>query len=362
MSNWNLHRVEEAFAAAAVDPSRWVEALDCAAEETDSTGALLLPVVGDPLPTVPVSESLAKAHESYFQDGWHRQDQRFRGVATMRQQGVADDLDCVSPGEMQRHPFYQEFLAPRGLRWFAGVEMRAGDDVWCLSINRSIDRGPFSAAEKRRLARLSRKLASVAELSRALGFASASATLEAFDVSGTAAVLLDRQAKVIRTNAAAERLLLAGSVRMLGKRIAAADPAAGAVLCPILRDLLWNSSGASLMPPVALPRPMLPPVLAYTLRLPTLAANPLGAAQAVVVLIDPRAKPLTVEDNLRQAFHLTKAEARLASRLATGEPLEQICDQIGIVKETGRNQLKSIFTKTGVNRQAELVLLMARML
>jgi DNA-binding CsgD family transcriptional regulator len=33
-----------------------------------------------------------------------------------------------------------------------------------------------------------------------------------------------------------------------------------------------------------------------------------------------------------------------------------------ISRETGRNQLKSIFAKTGTNRQAELVLAMAKML
>jgi len=58
---------------------------------------------------------------------------------------------------------------------------------------------------------------------------------------------------------------------------------------------------------------------------------------------------------LRSAFHLTQAEARLASQLASGDPLDTICDRLGIAKETGRNQLKSVFAKTGTSRQAELV-------
>jgi DNA-binding CsgD family transcriptional regulator len=59
---------------------------------------------------------------------------------------------------------------------------------------------------------------------------------------------------------------------------------------------------------------------------------------------------------------LSEAEARLAARLASGEALEMVAEQFGIAKETGRSQLKSIFAKTGVHRQAELVALLAPLL
>jgi DNA-binding CsgD family transcriptional regulator len=362
MRHWNLHKVEEAFTAAALDPARWTEALGCISSETDSTGALLLPVSGDHIPNVPATEGLVRATETYFRDGWHLHDQRYHGVPKMRQDGVVDDLDCVPADEINRHPFYQEFLAPLGLRWFAGVNMQAGDDVWCVSVNRSIARGPFSTGEKRQLGRLSRKLAGAAALAQALGLAASSATLEAFDVSGTAAVLLDRQAQVVRTNRAADSLLRERSVRIVGRHLTSGDPAAAAVLNRSLHELLWTASGASLMPAIALPRAAQSPILAYPLKLPSLNVNPLGPAQAVVVLVDPQAKVTTPEANLRQAFRLTQAEARLASRMAAGEALNDVCDRLGIAKETGRNQLKSVFAKTGVNRQAELVLLMSRML
>jgi len=82
----------------------------------------------------------------------------------------------------------------------------------------------------------------------------------------------------------------------------------------------------------------------------------------MVILIDPDTRPRTPEMTLRSAFRLTEAEARLATQLAFGKPLEKVADQFGIVKETARSQLKSIFTKTGVHRQAELVALLAKLL
>jgi DNA-binding CsgD family transcriptional regulator len=82
----------------------------------------------------------------------------------------------------------------------------------------------------------------------------------------------------------------------------------------------------------------------------------------MVILIDPDAGPRTPEMTLRSAFRLTEAEARLATQLAFGNSLEKVADQFGIVKDTARAQLKSIFVKTGVHRQAELVAMLAKLL
>ena len=51
--------------------------------------------------------------------------------------------------------------------------------------------------------------------------------------------------------------------------------------------------------------------------------------------------------------------ARLASRLVAGEAIEGASQALGIAAGTARNQLKSIFNKTGARRQPELVALRA---
>jgi len=90
--------------------------------------------------------------------------------------------------------------------------------------------------------------------------------------------------------------------------------------------------------------------------------NALADCQAMVILIDPDARSRTPEMTLRSAFRLTEAEARVATQLALGNSLESVADQFGIAKETARSQLKSIFAKTGVHRQAELVVVPAKLL
>jgi DNA-binding CsgD family transcriptional regulator len=56
---------------------------------------------------------------------------------------------------------------------------------------------------------------------------------------------------------------------------------------------------------------------------------------------------------------LTPAEARVAGLIAEGRSVEEITGSLSVSSNTVRTQLKSVFTKTGVGRQAELVTLLS---
>jgi DNA-binding CsgD family transcriptional regulator len=174
-------------------------------------------------------------------------------------------------------------------------------------------------------------------------------------------VLLDRFAHVLRVNAAAERMLR-GDPRIIRRRIVSADHDATAALDRALHAVLWTRGASALMPPVPLPRPGQRPVLAYPVKLAAMSADALTACQAVLVLVDPDTRPHPPQAALRSAFGLTAAEARLAIKLAAGEPLETAADALGVTKGTARVQLKAVFAKLGLHRQSELVAIMARLL
>jgi DNA-binding CsgD family transcriptional regulator len=360
MSTWNCEVIAAAFASAAVEPRLWVQAMDVIASETESEGALLIPLRGA-IPNAPVSGSIRKATEKYFREGWNTRDERFRAIETMIRRGVADDFDFTTSEEMKNHPYYQDFLRPVGLHYFAGIKMTAGDDLWCVSLQRSPQQGGFSTDEKERLAALSPRLSSAATLARTLGFAAVNGAIEAFEVAGSAVVLLNRCAEVLHLNKAAEALL-GMDLRMVERRLSCQDRHAAGELDRAVYSLLHDQTKSALMPPVPLPRRTGRPVLAYPVRLPTMSTSPLADCQALLVLVDLEARARPPQDILRSSFRLTAAESRLASRMASGETLERVAEDLRICKETARNQLKAVFHKVGVNRQAELVALLSAIL
>jgi DNA-binding CsgD family transcriptional regulator len=86
------------------------------------------------------------------------------------------------------------------------------------------------------------------------------------------------------------------------------------------------------------------------------------AGASLLILVDLSIRPHPHIDTLRRAFGLTRREARVASALATGLQLREIAALHGLGMGTVRSQLKSVFVKTGTNRQPELVALLARLL
>jgi DNA-binding CsgD family transcriptional regulator len=63
---------------------------------------------------------------------------------------------------------------------------------------------------------------------------------------------------------------------------------------------------------------------------------------------------------LRSLFGLTGAESALVLLLVEGLTLDEAAARQGVSRHTARSQLRSIFAKTGVTRQTELLRLVLR--
>lgn len=350
-------KIAESFATAAVDPSRWCESMEVAAQATDSFGAVMIPVKGR-LPDFPLTASMRPTIEAYLEEGWIYRDERYRSIPAFSRRGVSTDFDFTNAEEIARSPYYRDLLARFGLRWFAGVKVGAGEDVWCLALQRTIAQGPFAPAEVKQLASLSRHLAGAAELARAFASAGANAAMQAFEISGAAVMMLDRSGEVVRANAVAERLI-GDDLQIVRRRLASFDPNATAALDRALRALIWASESA-LQLPVIFPRKRGRPILIYLSRPATMIRDGFGMCRAIAVLVDLQACPPAVQSDLIRAFRLTPAEARLAIQLANGNSIETAAERLSITYETARNVLKSIFHKTEIRRQTQLVALLAR--
>jgi DNA-binding CsgD family transcriptional regulator len=64
------------------------------------------------------------------------------------------------------------------------------------------------------------------------------------------------------------------------------------------------------------------------------------------------------QETLSRRYHLTPAEARLATAIAEGMSIADYAERHDVTRRTVRNQLQAVFDKTGVTRQAHLVSLL----
>ncbi len=86
---------------------------------------------------------------------------------------------------------------------------------------------------------------------------------------------------------------------------------------------------------------------------------PAGSGQAIVILLQRGAQWTPELNMIRSCLRLTDAEAKLARALWEVETLAEACAELGISINTGKSQLRSIFNRLGISRQATLLKMLA---
>jgi DNA-binding CsgD family transcriptional regulator len=79
-----------------------------------------------------------------------------------------------------------------------------------------------------------------------------------------------------------------------------------------------------------------------------------------VFISNPEQQNIASREILASLFGFSKAESALAVELAKGLTLADASAQLNISQHTARAQLKAIFAKADVSRQAELIRLMLK--
>jgi DNA-binding CsgD family transcriptional regulator len=83
----------------------------------------------------------------------------------------------------------------------------------------------------------------------------------------------------------------------------------------------------------------------------------------LLVTVYPRAVSRTVEPSILQAaLSLTRAEAKLAALIFAGDTVRDAAANMGVAETTAKTHLMSVFNKTGVAKQSELVRLIASLI
>ena len=185
------------------------------------------------------------------------------------------------------------------------------------------------------------------------------AALEAFEICGQAALAVGSLGEVLCANLLVEALL-GPDLAIAGGRLVSRSKSAAAALNKAFSQMHnGETDPPPRVSPVLLPRAERRPIVACPLRLATLGDDRTLPCVIIVILIDPEARMRPSTARLRTCFGLTAAEARMAIHLMSGKPLGAVARDLRVSKQTVRTQLKALFEKTDVHRQAELLTLLA---
>ncbi len=356
-----LQKVSARIQDVVADPGAWSDVLD---EVTVAAGAQGASLFRASLATPGValasnSTNGQQLMDRYLSDGWIYRDIRTRAIPKMLKTGVGVDQDFMTPDAIEREPYYQELLAPLGLRWWAGVAFRSDDDFWCMALHRNIKQGYFDPDEQAKLATLCQSLTEAATISRAVGRARIIGMTDALDLIGQPALVLDHFGRVLRENAAAASIYDQW-FRVIGARILVQDHEAAAAFTRLADACRSPLSRAVTGKRIVVRRSERRPIVVHSHALSSAASEPFSGGRVLLLVTDLEAQPQPLASVLGATFGLTAAEARLAAIIGGGGSLDVACETLHVTRETARNQLKSIFAKTSTHRQAELVLLLAR--
>jgi pimeloyl-ACP methyl ester carboxylesterase/DNA-binding CsgD family transcriptional regulator len=98
------------------------------------------------------------------------------------------------------------------------------------------------------------------------------------------------------------------------------------------------------------------PAFAFVVPPSVLEDGPTGGEPGAFALVFPSPDPAKrLWSGIRESFGLTPAELRLARRLREGLSLVEAAEDLEVSLNTVRNQLRAIFDKMGLKRQADLV-------
>ena len=312
------------------------------------------------------SEGIEEIVEMWTRGRWYERDRNPRIERSLARTpwAIHTENTIFSPEEIQRHPFNAEFVNQHGFGPFMAVYLTTpGPDAIVLSMERLARRGGTTSESVRTFETILPHLRSAALLARRLEDVHGQGMLDALELIGCGALLLDRSGCVIRINAKAESCCMGAGLGMAHGHLFSEHKGANGDLQRLLASVLLP--GPAHEPPavgaVPIPRPNGRPLIAHAAPVVGSACDLFQSARAILMLVDPDEHREPAEPILQQAFGLTPAEAQLAIGVARGQDLLEIARARNVSIGTARNQFKTIFAKTETHRQSELTALLNRM-
>ena len=261
--------------------------------------------------------------------------------------------------EINDDPTFQVLLRPRGFGWAAGAVVRVpSDDTLAFSVERRFVDGPIDDGVIANLNALRPHLARAAMMSARLRMERAHGMAESLTTMGLPSAVLLGNGKVIATSPQFDRI--GGQIVWQAfDRIALAHAGANTLLSEAIENLnsdRFDYGAKSIAVPSDVDNEAM---VAHLMPVRRSAHDIFGPAMGILVITPLGSSQALPADLLHGLFDLSPAEIRAANGLIEGKSIDDLAAALGLSRETIRTQVKAVLAKTGVNRQSDLISLLA---
>lgn len=269
--------------------------------------------------------------------------------------------------ELERDDYYVQILRNRwGTGFVLGGDVRTtAGYIARLRLARGIHANDFAAEEHQLVEALLPHLRQAVEIFDRVHCLQVEEVelSDALDRLGVASFLVDAKQRVSRPNRTAEALFAAGDgLSIRHERLVLTSEDAQRKFAEILaqvRNSAGSRNGSPTLTPevIVVPRRYSSSPLAVSIRILRSPAD-LRSDHAPLIAVyvsTPEQRSTVSPEVIRRLLGVTRAEAELAARLALGDTIDVAARELGVTRATARTQLYSIFRKTGLRRQSELV-------
>jgi DNA-binding CsgD family transcriptional regulator len=352
------------FYEAVLEPARWSKALQALVQVAGARGASLsLADFGVPANSfVDLVGQPSEALDAYLSH-YMPLDPLLRLGSQLVPGHWLSDWAALGPA-YGRTAYYNDFMRVFDNHAVLVAPLALDDEHTALvALQRSRSQGQFAARPDPRLVQLLPHLqravrlhVHTAKLREHADFTSSALQLMAIPV-----MVVDDTARVVLANHAADQLCRHSKLVTIARHrlVATLEETA-------LQDAIRHAATAGKAHPAWLRLRSAPGEEALLLVVsPLPATSPHARAWqrplAVVMASRSGAGARRIEGVLGELFGLTAAESRVAAALADGMSPAAIAERDGVVVETVRGQIKGVYAKMGVRRQAELSRLVAKL-
>lgn len=357
----------DAFLSAPFETNGWDAALKLLASATHSGHAQLIAFGGpQTIPLNLVTDPEPGLVEEFPLIGGGSPDVNWRVASSGRPLEVKWETHYDAAKRRLKSEIYDEFVdrfdLPFGCQ---SVLLETADVFYGLATLRSTSDGRTSAANRELFRKTAPSVLTAIKLQEALERQGANFVAGTIEAMGGSVFVLDRSGRVQAMTAAAESKLRGDSgLRVARGKLSASNPHDDRLLQGAIYSVLGDKPRPTSSGPFWLRgrRDELPTHRCEVYPLPHREWSFGFEARAILSVLSLRELGDEGKEHMKMLLRLTGSEAEVATMIANGSSRKEIATLRGTSEGTVGSQLKAIFQKAGVEREAELVALLHRLL